>query len=454
VLNSNRLVPDYRMTMANIKNFTHAAYPAGTAGMLCTVWDDGGNAFFPLDWYGVAYAADQSWHVNDDPVSDYNRRFDSAVYGNLNGTIAETFQAMIPITDLAETYEMNDLVLWKQVIPQREKQIKLGGSDWMTVSEITRQADSLLSTARPACYNEDLDYIRLIIDEYSYMAEGRFNLLEAAKLYRDACLIEKESREKAAALARQSGDLLTGCRIRLEELKALYARLWLLESKAYWLDHLMESFDEKINDYDDAEKLLEKTVSELIAGEFLAPPNEIRLDIQEQEGQYFQYWLLCGPFPNEGGEGRETDFLEGMGGEAAASPTPGFSFNAGIFGNIYWQKYASPLFSQVDLSSVYEKNERAVAYAFCRIYSPRREDVKATIGSNDGIQVFLNGRRIFKKYIKRSLIPDEDFVIMPLKEGRNDLLLKIDQNKGGWGFSFRLPDEKVRNHKYKYYIVD
>jgi len=267
-------------------------------------------------------------------------------------------------------------------------------------------------------------------------------------------LSQKASREQAADLAIQSGQLLNGCHIRLEELKSLYARLWLMESKPYWLDHLMKAFDEKINDYDEAEKLLEKTIDQLRAGEFLAPPEEIRLNIEEQKGQYFQYWLLCGPFPNEAGRGRETDFLESMGGEAEASPTPGYSFNAGIFGDIYWQKYASPLFSQVDLSAVFEKNERTVAYAFCRIYSPRRGEVEATIGSNDGIQVFLNGRRIYKKYIKRSLIPDEDSVMLPLKEGRNDLLLKIDQNKGGWGFSFRLPAETVRNHKYKYYILE
>ena len=49
---------------------------------------------------------------------------------------------------------------------------------------------------------------------------------------------------------------------------------------------------------------------------------------------------------------------------------------------------------------------------------------------------------------------DEDNIILPLKKGKNDLLVKIDQNKGGWGFSFRLPDVNVRNHKHKYRIVD
>jgi len=61
---------------------------------------------------------------------------------------------------------------------------------------------------------------------------------------------------------------------------------------------------------------------------------------------------------------------------------------------------------------------------------------------------------IYKKFAKRSLILDEDQHMLDLKKGRNDLLLKLDQNKGAWEFSFRLPTNKIRSHKYKYYIVN
>jgi hypothetical protein len=454
VLNSNRLMPDYRMTMANIKNFTRAAVPAGTIGMLCTVWDDGGNAFFPLDWYGVAYAAEQSWHMNDDEIDIYDRRFDRAVYGNLSGTISRTFQTLIPITDLAETYEMNDLVLWKQLVPGRGQQIRFGLADWLAVKAITAEADSVLRRASPLIYQEDLSYLQLIIKEYDYMADTRINLLQAAEFYKNACLIQTESRPEAAEMVRQAQNLLVDCHKNLKEVKSLYARLWLMESKTYWLDHLLEFFDEKLDDFKHAGQLLDHTLNQLEAGEYLAPPNEIRLDISGQDGQYFQYWLLCGPFTNKDGAGRETDYLKEMGGEALASPTPGLSFDSESQGKVYWTKYASPVFSQIDLESFYEKKNLVVAYAFCRIYSPSRQKVKATFGSNDGIQIFLNGQRIYKNFTKRSLIADEDEVTLDLKEGSNDLLLKIDQNKGAWGFSFRLPAENVRNHKYKYYIIE
>jgi hypothetical protein len=136
-----------------------------------------------------------------------------------------------------------------------------------------------------------------------------------------------------------------------------------------------------------------------------------------------------------------------------------FMFSCGVLNSNrllpdYRMKYDSPIFSKIDLAAVYEENTRVVAYAYCRIESPAEQSVRATFGSNDGIQLILNGDRIYKKFMKRSLIIDEDEVLLPLKKGRNDLLVKIDQNKGGWGFSFRLPDVSVRNHKHKYRIVN
>jgi hypothetical protein len=118
-----------------------------------------------------------------------------------------------------------------------------------------------------------------------------------------------------------------------------------------------------------------------------------------------------------------------------------------------WLKYDSPHFSEIDLSSIFEEDTEVLAYAFCRIESPQDQTVRATLGSNDGIKVICNGEEIFVNYKKRSLIIDEDTVLLPLRAGTNHLMLKIDQNKGGWGFSFRLPDNTVRNHKYTYQII-
>jgi len=78
--------------------------------------------------------------------------------------------------------------------------------------------------------------------------------------------------------------------------------------------------------------------------------------------------------------------------------------------------------------------------------------VTALLGSNDGATVWCNGREVHHIHAKRSLIPDEDEILLDLEEGRNHLMIKVEQWKAGWGLSFRLKDKEVRNHKQKYYI--
>ena len=93
-------------------------------------------------------------------------------------------------------------------------------------------------------------------------------------------------------------------------------------------------------------------------------------------------------------------------------------------------------------------------YAFATLDSPVAKRVRATFGSNDGITVFLNGEVVFDHQVKRNLAVDEEEAWLPLKKSRNDLMLKVSQGAGGWGFSFRLPDEIVRSRKNRYRILD
>jgi len=454
VLNSNRILPDYKMTMTNIKNFVRDGAKYGAIGMLNTVWDDGGTALFSLDWYGVAYGADQSWHINDETIDQFNLRFDRGIYGNINGSIAKSFMILNNLSELPPTQEMNDLVFWKQIIPARRQHIQLDLSIWDEVETSVLESEMSFGQINSSYYTQDIEYLKLIISKYAYLTKSRQLLVEAAENYRTACLLQRTSREEANINLIKSLNILEMLRINLIDLKILNVKLWRLENRNYWLDHLQEMYDKQILEYIHAIKLLNNAISDFENGYFLPPPNEVRLDIRNQSGNYFQYWLLCGPFPNIKWQGRETDYLIPMGGELAVRPIPGDEFKAGNGRIMRWSKYSSPIFSKINLADVYEKNTEVVTYAFCRIESPEDKKVRATFGSNDGIQIFLNGQRVFKKYAKRSLILDEDKIYLDLKKGTNYLLLKIDQNKGDWGFSFRLPDENIRNHKYKYRLID
>ncbi len=176
------------------------------------------------------------------------------------------------------------------------------------------------------------------------------------------------------------------------------------------------------------------------------------MDIHEHHGQYFQYWLLCGSFPFSDPGEAGMDYLGDMGGEAGARPYPGMRFSDKSGTTFTWQKYDSPYSDRLELELAYPDMNLAVAYAYCTIDAPADKMTKALIGASDGMTIYCNGEKLMEKHMQRELVPDEDQVMLPLKEGRNHLLLKIDRMKPGWKFTFRLEDEDVRNHKQKYYI--
>ena len=81
-----------------------------------------------------------------------------------------------------------------------------------------------------------------------------------------------------------------------------------------------------------------------------------------------------------------------------------------------------------------------MTYAFTYIYSPDERDVPLSIGSDDGIKVFVNGKPVYKKLLVRISEPDQDRINIHLEKGWNTLLLKIENNFGGYAFFARVID--------------
>ena len=455
VLNSYRMMPDFNESIINIRNFVHEGYDKGTKGMLLTVWDDGGRHFFSRDWYGVAYGAEQSWRPDRTlATEDFDRRFDRVVYGAQIGSLSAFLHQMNRLAEFAPTQEMNNEVLWQKLIPERGEAIVQDLDEWEEVKEVLAGADSLLKAFAPQADTADMAVWRFTLNEYRQLVDTRERLLDMANDYRRACEIQLTDRAAArnvvTAIQREAQRQRNAWRRLQDQME----RLWQTENRAYWQDHARKPYVDRWQSLAEVEKLLEMAVIHLENGAYLPAPTEVRLAISPVSGKYFSYWLIAGPFSIEAPHVEQPDFLVNMGGESKARPIPGELFSTADGRTLMWDKYQSPLFDRIDFTQVYEKNTEAAAYAYCRITSPTDQRVRASFGSNDGMEVFCNGQKVFEKFAKRSLIPDEDEYMLPLKAGTNHILLKIEQWKGAWGFSFRLPDHTVRNHKHKYEILD
>lgn len=97
-------------------------------------------------------------------------------------------------------------------------------------------------------------------------------------------------------------------------------------------------------------------------------------------------------------------------------------------------------FDDVFGGRVYE----CVAYALTYLDAPEDTDAVLAFGTDDGAIVRLNGEEVFRVNVGRPYTSRQDRVPVKLKKGENELLLKINQGGGDWGFCVHLesPDGK------------
>jgi hypothetical protein len=85
--------------------------------------------------------------------------------------------------------------------------------------------------------------------------------------------------------------------------------------------------------------------------------------------------------------------------------------------------------------------ERTATYLRRTIRAPGERSMTLSFGSDDGIAVWLNGDRVLDRNVRRGAARDQERVIVRLRPGENQLLLKIVNDGGDYGFYFRVLGE-------------
>jgi len=158
----------------------------------------------------------------------------------------------------------------------------------------------------------------------------------------------------------------------------------------------------------------------------------------EPHRTFIPEWYLIGPFPNprDSAENRlgldivyppetEIDLQKSYPGEGGR-PTK-------------WRLEKTPASGLMDLS-LFDPNELVVAYALTYVYSPKDQTMPLLLGADDGVKVFLDDKEVFRLLTLRGAQPDQNSIPLTLKQGWNKLMLKIENNYGGFGFYARIPD--------------
>jgi hypothetical protein len=161
--------------------------------------------------------------------------------------------------------------------------------------------------------------------------------------------------------------------------------------------------------------------------------------ILEPVRKYIPEWYIIGPFPNE----RKSE-EERLGLDEVYPPEKEIALDKSYFGEdsqlIKWQLYKTPENGRFQLWDKVDPYELVVVYALTYVYSPTEQILPLLLGSDDGVKVFLNDEAIHRKLLVRISAPDQDTVPLNLKKGWNKLLIKIENNFGGYAFFARIKD--------------
>jgi HEAT repeat protein len=140
-------------------------------------------------------------------------------------------------------------------------------------------------------------------------------------------------------------------------------------------------------------------------------------------GPFIRDWLVCGPYRRTGVVGAIAVFDLAFGPEK-----PGEA--------VKW--YAAPAGDTINLMGCFPSQTDCVAYLKAEIIASEATDAILLMGSDDGIKAWLNGTEVHSNNIDRGQIVDQDMAPIKLKQGPNELLLKITQGGGGWSVCTRI----------------
>jgi hypothetical protein len=358
------------------------------------------------------------------------------------------------LRDLKSTDIMNQAIIWSQFVPEAGRELLLNNKDWDAVQNYMNEAIDHLDRFDPEVYVQDIEYIYHTIDLYQFLAKSRNDILLASNLYQEAHRSQYIDASYSRALLINSFQIINDLYLIYDEIKEQNRMLWLAENRVYAFDRVEAMYTVQLEALDYLRERINTSIFDFERGKILPNATEIGLQVTEVDGWYFQGWLMIDPIPNPNGAGDPMiDHLAAMSGISNTFPEVTQEF---YFDNVKyrWRRVNTPYFAKVDLDELQSESINVVTYAFAHIDSPDEREVLASLGSSDGVEVFINGKSVYKNYIEREFQRDQDQFSIPLNNGRNHLMIRITNASGDWAFSFQLPDSEVRSHKNRYRIVE
>lgn len=99
-------------------------------------------------------------------------------------------------------------------------------------------------------------------------------------------------------------------------------------------------------------------------------------------------------------------------------------------------------------------DSNAVGYLYGTVSVPKATRLEVTMGSDDGLRFWLNGKLLIDMDVPRGLDPEAHRLRLDLQPGVNHLLAKVAQGAGGWEYQInsRAPLDPLIDAQLRYYL--
>ena len=159
----------------------------------------------------------------------------------------------------------------------------------------------------------------------------------------------------------------------------------------------------------------------------------------EPERRFIPDWYIIGPFPNPRISEWQRGGLDSV--YSAEIVTDTAAEHTGTGGKlIRWQYVQTPPHGYVSLRDRVYPFEQVVSYAMTWVWSDVEKNTLLLIGTDDGGKVFFNDKMVYRYLGLRTAIPDQVSIPVHLNKGWNKLLVKVENNLGGYAFYARFID--------------
>lgn len=241
-------------------------------------------------------------------------------------------------------------------------------------------------------------------------------------------VVQKAEKLFQQAESAAAGDPALLKRVELAHLPVLYTRLYFYSTggKAYLTREEMPEVLRKFKRI-----IVEHKITQMAER---ADRGDIDAFIERVKNacEFVANWWIIGPFGNAAGKGLKT----------VLPPEKKFNASAGYQGiggrEVRWIEFENAVSGYVDLAKLFRVEDPGVAYARRVFHMDQDRELKVGIGSNDGVRMWLNGKLVLDRQVLRRAEPNQEILTLPFKKGDNTVLIKIDNDGGGWGFYFSV----------------